>query len=54
MILFSQNSAFGQLYAESVQGADWRIPTDSVDSFLAALDISLDELLARPQYDTET
>lgn len=53
MITFTQNPTFGQLYAESVPGADWRIPTTNVEGFLSDLGLTLDELLASPQFDTE-
>lgn len=51
MILFTQNTTFGQLYAEDLEnGEDYRIPTNSVKAFLAAVRFDLDELLASPQW----
>ena len=51
MITFTKNATFGQLYAEDSQsGADYRIPTNQVESFLAEIGMTVNELLAAPQW----
>ena len=54
MITFTQNQSFGQLYADcQTTGQSYRIPTSSVEPFLADLGTTLDELLATPQQRTD-
>ena len=51
MLTFTQNSSRGQLYAEcSETGADYRIPTNKVEDFLAEIRLTREELLANSQW----
>ena len=53
MITFTQNTTFGQLYADCHEtNQSYRIPAASVEPFLADVGPTLDELLDKPQLRT--
>lgn len=50
MITFTQNTSYGQLYAECFEtGQDYRIPKQSVENFLADANRTLGQVLNEPQ-----